>query len=253
MEIALCNTSGRIKNLGPYVPYMGSLNYLFCCLYSQMSTMFVEQGMVMDTTFGSFTIPVASISTFDTISVIVWIPIYDSNLMPAVRMFTGKEKGLSELQRMGIGLFISILAMISAAGVEIRHLQLAKELGLVDENIVVPLKIFWRIPQFFLVGAAEVFPFIRQLEFFHYQSPDAMRSLCSALSLLTTALGSYLNSLILTIVAAVTSAGGKPRWILDNLNKGRLDNFFWLMARLSFSNLVVYAFCAMRYKQKEAS
>ena len=72
----------------------------------------------MDRTIGSFTIPAASLSTFDTISVILWVPIYDSILMLVARKFTGKEKGLSELQRMGIGLFIFILAMMPGAVVK---------------------------------------------------------------------------------------------------------------------------------------
>lgn len=207
----------------------------------------------MDRTFGSFTIPAASLSTFDVISVIFWVPIYDQILVPIARKFTGKEWGFSELQRMGIGLFISILAMIAAAMVEIRRLQIADELGLIDEDVCVPLKIVWQSPQFFLVGAAEVFTNIGQLEFFYGQAPDAMRSLCSALALLTTSLGSYLNSLILTVVMAVTTVGGKPGWILDNLNKGRLDNFFWLLAGLSLLNLLVYVFCAIKYKPKRAS
>ncbi|KAK8954546.1 Peptide transporter PTR2 [Platanthera zijinensis] len=80
--------------------------------------------MVLDTTIRSFTIPPASLSTFDVISVIVWVPVYDSILMPIARRFTGKEWGFSELQRMGIGLFISILAMASAALVEIKRLGL---------------------------------------------------------------------------------------------------------------------------------
>ncbi|GAB4848161.1 hypothetical protein Ancab_002828 [Ancistrocladus abbreviatus] len=226
---------------------------VFAAVYAQMSTMFVEQGEVMDRTIGSFTIPAASLSTFDVISVIFWVPIYDKILVPVARKFTGKERGFSELQRMGIGLFISILSMIAAAFVEIKRLQLAKELGLVDKDVAVPLSIFWQIPQYFLVGAAEVFTFIGQLQFFYDQSPDAMRSLCSALSLLTTSLGSYLSSLILTIVTAVTTADGKTGWIPDNLNEGHLDYFFWLLAGLSVFNLLVYVFCASKYKQKKAT
>ncbi|GJT54179.1 peptide transporter PTR2-like protein [Tanacetum coccineum] len=71
------------------------------------------------------------------------------------------------------------------------------------------------------IGAAEVFFFIGQLEFFYDQSPDVMRSLCSALSLLTTALGNYLSSLILSMVTYFTTRGGKPGWIPDNLNEYR--------------------------------
>lgn len=226
---------------------------VFAAVYAQMSTMFVEQGMVMDRKIGSFTIPAATLSTFDVISVIFWVPIYDRVLVPIARKFTGKERGFSDLQRMGIGLFVSILSMAAAAVVEIRRLQIAEELGLLDKKVAVPLNIFWQVPQYFLVGAAEVFTFVGQLEFFYDQSPDAMRSLCSALSLLTTSLGNYLSSLILTVVTAITTAGGKPGWIPDNLNEGRLYNFFWLLAALSFLNLVVYVFCAMGYKQKKAT
>ncbi|XP_074294289.1 protein NRT1/ PTR FAMILY 8.3-like isoform X2 [Silene latifolia] len=226
---------------------------VFSAVYSQMATMFIEQGMVMDRTVGTFTIPAASLSIFDVISVILWVPVYDRILTPAARRFTGNERGFSDLQRMGIGLMISILAMVSAALVEIKRLQVARELNLIDHKVAVPLSIFWQIPQFFLVGAAEVFTFIGQLEFFYDQSPDAMRSLCSALSLLTTAFGNYLSSLILTIVTSVTTAGGKPGWIPDNLNKGQLYNFFWLLAGLSLFNLLVYLFCAMNYKQKKTS
>ncbi|CAI9096858.1 OLC1v1033096C3 [Oldenlandia corymbosa var. corymbosa] len=225
---------------------------VFSAVYAQMSTMFVEQGTMMDTSIGSFTIPAASLSTFDVISVIFWVPVYDRFLVPIARKFTGKERGFSELQRMGIGLFLSIFCMSAAAVVEIWRLQLAKDLGLVDEAVAVPLSVFWQIPQYFLLGAAEVFTFIGQLEFFYDQSPDAMRSLCSALSLLTTSLGNYLSSFILTLVAYFTTKGGNIGWIPDNLNKGHLDYFFWLLAGLSFLNMVIYIFCAKIYKSKKA-
>ncbi|XP_059447056.1 protein NRT1/ PTR FAMILY 8.3-like [Corylus avellana] len=226
---------------------------VFSAVYAQMSTLFVEQGMMMDTSIGSFTIPPASLSSFDVISVIFWVPIYDRIIVPIARKFTGKERGFSELQRMGIGLFISVLCMSAAALVEINRLRLARELGLVDEDVAVPISILWQIPQYFLLGAAEVFTFIGQLEFFYDQSPDAMRSLCSALSLLTTALGNYLSSFILTIVTYLTTQGGSTGWIPDNLNEGHLDYFFWLLAGLSFINLLFYVVCAKRYKQKKAS
>ncbi|KAL6970088.1 hypothetical protein U1Q18_029793 [Sarracenia purpurea var. burkii] len=226
---------------------------VFSAVYAQMSTMFVEQGTMMDTTVGSFSIPAASLSTFDVISVIFWVPVYDRFFIPIARKFTGNARGFSELQRMGIGLFISILCMSSAAFLEMKRLSLAEALGLVNEDVPVPISILWQIPQYFFLGAAEVFTFIGQLEFFYDQSPDAMRSLCSALSLLTTSLGNYLSSFILTIVTSLTTKGGKDGWIPDNLNKGHLDYFFWLLAGLSFLNMVVYVFCAKMYKQKKAS
>jgi len=226
---------------------------VFSAVYAQISTMFVEQGMVLDPSIGSFKIPPASLSTFDVVSVIIWVPIYDSILVPLARRFTGNERGFTALQRMGIGLLISILAMSAAAVLEIQRLAIARDAHLVDQNVPVPLSILWQIPQYFLVGAAEVFTFIGALEFFYDQSPDAMRSLCSALQLLTTALGNYLSAFILTMVAYFTTRGGNPGWIPDNLNGGHLDYFFWLLAGLSFLNFVVYILCANKFKSKKAA
>lgn len=226
---------------------------VFAAVYAQMSTLFVEQGTMLDKTIGSFRIPPASLSTFDVVSVIFWVPVYDRVIVPIARKVTGKERGFTEIQRMGIGLFISVLCMSAAAVVEIKRLELARELDLVHKPEAVPLSILWQIPQYFLLGAAEVCTFIGQLEFFYDQSPDAMRSLCSALSLLTTALGNYLSSFILTIVTYFTTRNGQPGWIPDNLNEGHLDFFFWLLAGLSFLNLLVYIVCAKRYRPKKAS
>ncbi|XP_073031165.1 protein NRT1/ PTR FAMILY 8.3-like [Primulina eburnea] len=151
----------------------------------------------------------------------------------------GKERGFSELQRMGIVLFLLVFCMSAAAIVEIWRLDLAQSLWLVDEPVPVPISIFWQVPQNFLLGAAEVFTFIGQLEFFYDQSPDAMRSLCSAFALFTTSLGNYLmSSFVLTIVT----------WIPDNLNKGHLDYLFWLLAGLSLLNLVIHVFCSKNFK-----
>lgn len=227
---------------------------VFSAVYAQMSTMFVEQGMTMDTSIGSFEIPVASLSIFDVLSVMIWVPVYDRIIVPIVRKYTGKERGFTELQRMGIGLVISILSMTAAALVEIKRLDIVRILDLVHDTVTpVPMTIFWQIPQYFLIGASEIFFFIGQLEFFYDQSPDAMRSLCSALSLLTNALGSYLSTLIVTIVTSVTTKGGKQGWIPDNLNEGHLDYYFWLLASLSFLNFLVYIACVRRYKYKKAN
>jgi peptide/histidine transporter 3/4 len=156
---------------------------------------------------------------------------------------------------MGIGLIISIASMVAAAIVEIKRLQLAKEHDLLDpteSTPMVPMSIFWQVPQYFLVGMAEIFTFIGQSEFFYDQAPDAMRSLCSALPLTTVALGNYLSSLLVTIISRITTKGGKePGWIPDkNLNIGHMDYFFWLLAVLSFLNALAYIACARWYRYK---
>lgn len=225
---------------------------IFSAVYAQMSSLFVEQGKMMDRTIGSFTIPAASLSTFNIIGVIIWVLIYDRVIVKVARKFTGHERGFTVLQRMGIGLFLSIICMAAAAILESKRLQIANEFGLVDEDVAVPLSILWQIPQYFLLGAAEVFNFVGQHEFFYEEAPDAMRSFCSALAMLTNSLGNYLSSLIVTIVAYITTEDGSPGWLPDNLNEGHLDYFFWLLAAFSCLNMLVYIVYARRYKQKKA-
>lgn len=225
---------------------------IFATVYGQMSTLFVLQGQTMNTHVGnsSFKIPPASLSIFDTISVIFWVPVYDRIIVPIARKFTGHKNGLTQLQRMGVGLFISIFSMVAAAFLELVRLRTVRRNNYYELEEI-PMTIFWQVPQYFLIGCAEVFTFIGQLEFFYEQAPDAMRSLCSALSLLTVAFGQYLSSLLVTIVTNISTKNGSPGWIPDNLNYGHIDYFFWLLAVLSVLNLIVYVFVARLYTYKK--
>jgi len=109
---------------------------------------------MMDTNISSFKLSPASLSTFNVASVILWVPVYDRILVPIARIFTGKKRGLSMFRRMAIGHFISGMCMLAAAVVEIKRLQLARELDFVDKPVAVPLSVLWQIPQYFLLGAA---------------------------------------------------------------------------------------------------
>lgn len=215
--------------------------------------MFVLQGNTMDQHMGPhFEIPSASLSLFDTLSVIFWAPVYDQIIVPFTRRYTGNERGFTQLQRMGIGLVISIFSMVVAGVLEVARLDVVRKNNYYDLKYI-PMSIFWQVPQYFLIGCAEVFTFIGQLEFFYDQAPDAMRSLCSALSLTTVALGNYLSTLLVTIVTKVTTRNGKLGWIPDNLNRGHLDYFYWLLAILSLMNFIVYLWIAKRYTYKKAT
>ncbi|CAL9178859.1 unnamed protein product [Musa hybrid cultivar] len=227
---------------------------VFSTVYGQMGTMFVLQGNTLDPYMGPhFKIPAASLSIFDTISVIVWVPIYDRIIVPLARRSTGRERGFTQLTRMGIGLVISIFSMVSAGILEVVRLRIVASHNMYDSHAYLPISIFWQIPQYFIVGAAEVFTFIGQLEFFYDQAPDAMRSLCSALSLTTVALGNYLSTVLVTVVTGITTRNGKLGWIPDNLNRGHLDYFFWLLAVLSLVNFVAYLLIAKWYTYKKTT
>ncbi|XP_061374186.1 protein NRT1/ PTR FAMILY 8.1-like [Gastrolobium bilobum] len=242
----------ELKSIIRLLPVWATL-IAFATVYSQMSTMFVLQGNTMDQHIGPhFKIPSASLSLFDTLSVIFWAPVYDRIIVPCAKKFTGHEQGFTQLQRMGIGLFISIVSMVIAGILEVVRLDIIRRNNYYDLQTI-PMSIFWQVPQYFIVGCAEVFTYIGQLEFFYGQAPDAMRSLCVALSLTTNALGNYISTLLVTIVTKITTRHGRLGWIPDNLNRGHLDYFYWLLAILSFLNFLVYIWIAKRYRYKKVA
>ncbi|KAF3328011.1 protein NRT1/ PTR FAMILY 8.3-like protein [Carex littledalei] len=245
---SLCTTSQveELKSILRLLPIWTTF-ILFASVSTQESTVFVEQGMFMNPRLGSLNIPPASLTTFDVLAVIAFTPFYDKIIVPVARRFTGKDRGFSHLQRAGIGLFFAVLAMVSAAIVETKRLEVATNEGLVHETVAVSMSILWQIPQHVLVGVGEVFNQIGMLEFFYDQAPDSMRSLCLALALLTIALGGYVTSIILTMTDLVFG------WIPDNLNEGHLDRFFWLVSGLCMLNLAVFVYFASRYRYKRNS
>ena len=75
----------------------------------------------------------------------------------------------------------------------------------------------------------QVLASIGQLEFFYDQAPDVMRSCSMALQLLSVCIGSYLSG---ALVAAISSLSYRMgcNWLPQDLNYGRLDLFFLLLA-----------------------
>ncbi|KAF8781237.1 hypothetical protein HU200_000656 [Digitaria exilis] len=215
--------------------------------------LFVEQGQVMDNNINGFSIPPATLTTFNCLCILILAPSYNKVLVPILSRITGMKRGLSELQRIGVGMVFAMLSLISAALVEMVRLDMAKKRGLVHHNSVVPVKIMWQGPQYIFVGVAKVFTVVGFIEFAYEQSPDAMRSLCQACSLIMITLGSYLVSITLKFINSVTGERGSHGWIPENLNEGRLDQFFWLMAGLQLLNVLAFVYCATRYKRKLAT
>jgi hypothetical protein len=78
-----------------------------------------------------------------------------------------------------------------------------------------------------------------------------MRSLASALQLLTNALGSYVATAVTSIINSVTTANGSLGWLPDNLNQGRLDYYYVVLVVLSVLNVFFFIFVAHFYKYKK--
>lgn len=216
---------------------------IYSVVFTQMASLFVEQGDVMNSHIGEFHLPAASMSAFDICSVLICTGIYRKILVPVAGKLNGNPKGLSELQRMGIGLIIGMLAMIAAGATEIQRLKYIS-----PGEKASSLSIFWQIPQYVLVGASEVFMYVGQLEFFNGQAPDGIKSFGSSLCMASISFGNYVSSLLVVMVMGITAKGDKPGWIPDDLNTGHMDRFYFLLAVLTAFDFVIYLICANWYK-----
>ncbi|KAK6118975.1 hypothetical protein DH2020_047261 [Rehmannia glutinosa] len=224
---------------------------LFWTVYAQMTTFSVSQATTMNRHIGkSFEIPGAALTAFFVAGILLTVPVYDRVIVPICRRILKNPHGLSPLQRIGVGLVLSILAMVAAALTEVKRLKVARSHGLAhDPTSTVPLSVFWLVPQFLLVGSGEAFTYIGQLDFFLRECPKGMKTMSTGLFLSTLSLGFFFSSILVTVVHKVT--GHKKPWLADNLNEGKLYDFYWLLTILSVFNLAIFLYFARRYVYKE--
>lgn len=250
-KIATVTRIEEVKMIVKLLP-IWSTCIMFWTVYSQILTFSVEQANTMDRRTGSFQIPSASLQVFVVGSIVFFTTFSEKVLVPSMRRWTGRPEGITSLQRVSVGLFLSMIAMLAAALVEKKRLDMARQHGLTDkETVTVPLSVYWLVPQFLLVGAGEAFAYVGQLEFFLKEAPVSMKSMSTGLFLSTLSLGFFWSSLLVTLVNSLTSHGSSPGWLPNNLNRGRLDYFYWLLTVLSFLNLLMFFLFSCFYKYTE--
>lgn len=292
------NEVARVKLLARASPFLFPM-IMFWGIYSQMSTAFQNQGCQMDVNLGDMQIPVSTLQMFDTISILVFVPIFDIWLLPWLER---KGYHMTMLGKIALGFIFAAAAMVVAAFVETGRRANARDEGDYfdksarehasacididdfnpyeyqkwyagdsdhepyncrktcgdkdDEKLLsldciecdkIPqqskVNILAQIPQFMLIGIAEIFSSISSLEFFYSQAPSSMRSVTQSVNLFTTALGTWMVIPLIYIV----NSGDKP-WVPDDVDKGALDAYFFLLAALMGLNTVYVRYLTKGYK-----
>lgn len=232
----------QVKILISVVPIF-ACTIIFNTILAQLQTFSVQQGSSMNTQITkNFHIPPASLQAIPYIMLIFVVPIYDTLVVPLARKFTGHDSGVAPLQRIGFGLFVATFSMVSAAIMENKRRKSAL-------NSNEKLSIFWITPQFLIFGLSEMFTAVGLIEFFYKQSLKGMQSFLTAMTYCSYSFGFYLSSLLVSLVNKITSSNGNGGgWLSDNdLNKDRLDLFYWLLAALSLINFLNYLFWSKWY------
>ncbi|GKV10874.1 hypothetical protein SLEP1_g22182 [Rubroshorea leprosula] len=222
------------------LPIFASTIMMNCCL-AQLQTFTVEQGIMMGRTMKNFTIPTQSLTVFPLIIMLASIPLYER----FARIVGTKQSWISNwlrpLKRIGVGLALASASMAAAAVVEAKRREEEVSKG-------AAISVFWLAWQYLLLGVADVLALGGMLEFFYSGAPDSMRSISTALSWCSTAMGYFISSVLVTIANSISEKFRK-KWLPGHdLNHGRLDLFYTLLCALNFLNLLNYIFWAKRYQ-----
>ncbi|KAJ6945278.1 protein NRT1/ PTR FAMILY 5.4-like [Populus alba x Populus x berolinensis] len=225
---------------------------MFTVVIVQTHTLFIKQGSTMTRSIGpNFQVPPASFQSLVGLTILFTIPLYERVFIPAARKITGNSSGITMLQRIGVGLFLSIVEMVVAALVEAKRVSIAREHGLMDiPKATIPMSVWWILPQYMISGISDVFTVVGLQELFYDQMPESMRSMGAAAYISVTGLGSFFNTAIITVVQAIT-ARSSGILLGNNLNRAHVDYFYWILAVLSALNFCVYLWVAHGFVYKK--
>jgi len=216
---------------------------------AQQGTFTVLQALKMDRHLGpKFQIPAGSMGVISLITIALWLPLYEKFLVPTLRKMTNQEEGITLLQRIGVGMLFSILSMVVAGFVEKIRRDSAKSNP--NPLEIAPMSVLWLAPQLILMGLCEAFNILGQIEFFNMQFPDHMRSIGNSLFACSFAGASYVSSILVNIIHHTTRTHDHPDWLENDINKGRIDYFYYLIALIGTLNFVFFIYVARRYQYK---
>lgn len=226
---------------------------------AQQTQYVVFQALQSDRRFfnSKFQIPAASYTVFTMITLVIFVPIYDRVIVPKLRHITSKEGGISLLQRIGFGISLTVLASLVSALVEEkrRNLALTKPtLGYEPHRgEISSMSALWLVPQLCLAGLAESFTAIGLVEFYYKQFPENMRSVAGAFFFCGMAASSYLNGFLVMIIHRTTEGAATGNWLPEDLNKGRLDYFYFLITTIGLLNLCYFLVISRWYRYKDGT
>ncbi|EPS70163.1 hypothetical protein M569_04601, partial [Genlisea aurea] len=226
------------------------MTFIPSTIVAQTGTLFVKQGTTLERKIGSFTIPPASLGGFVTLFMLILIFLYDRLFVKTVRRWTKNPRGITLLQRLGLGMMMYVLVMTVAAIVEHHRLGVARRNGATEIGSQVSVSIFILLPQFILMGLADGFFFVPIIEFFYDQAPAGMKSLGTSYYLTSIGIGNFISSFLVATVSRVTGGEEGRGWIRNNLNTSRLDYYYSTLAVLCVANFALFLVVSKFYVYK---
>lgn len=160
---------------------------IYWLVYGQMTSNFISQAGQMKT----YNIPNDIMSNIDPITLLIFIPIVEKKLYPALR-----RRGIlfGPISRIYTGFMCAGMAMLYASFVQYKVYSAGP---CYDSPVTCPegdghpndVSVFWQIPAYILIGFSEIFASVTGLEYAFTNAPASMKSLVMSIFLLTNAGG----------------------------------------------------------------
>lgn len=246
----------EVKILLKLVP-IPACTIMLSVVLTEYLTLSVQQAYTLNTRMGHLKLPVTCMPVFPGLSIFLILALYYSTFVPLSRRITGHPHGASQLQRVGLGLAVSILSAAWAGAFERYRRNYAVKHGYeaIFLTAMPNFSAYWLLIQYCLIGIAEVFCIVGLLEFLYQEAPDAMRSVGSAYAAVAGGLGCFVATILNNIIESITrdDKKGRQSWLAQNINLGRFDYLYWLLAALSVINFFAFLYSAKRYKYRDRS
>jgi len=188
----------------------------FWSLYDQTGSAWVLQAKHMDRYWMGIEWLPSQIQVVNPFLILVLIPIFSYGIYPLFDTVFP----LTPLRRIAIGFFVTVLAFILSAQIEMRIAD-----GF-HPNIV------WQLLAFVVITSAEVMVSITCLEFSYTQAPRALKSVVMALFLLSVSLGNAFTSLVNYFIqredGSVILEGASYYWFFAGVMLAASLLFIWV-------------------------
>ncbi len=196
---------------------------MFWALFDQNGSSWVLQAQQMDRHLFGIEILPSQIQAANPLLIVLLTPLFYKFLYPAL----ARHLHLGYLNKIAIGLFITVLSFVLVAGIQVR----------IDAGF--QPGIGWQLLAYLLLTSAEVMVSITCLEFSYTQAPKTMKSLVMSLYMGAVALGNLFTS-------AVNFFIQNP----DGSSRLAGAGYFWFFAALMLATALGFVWYSRNYREK---
>ncbi|GLT92216.1 hypothetical protein SLE2022_100660 [Rubroshorea leprosula] len=217
--------------------------FIITCM-AHLVTFTVQQSLTLDSHILGFKIPGPSLPVIPQIFNVIFIALYNHVFVPVARRITGIPTGIRYFQRIEVELVPSTISMAVTGVVETRRKSVSVQHNVVDSTEPLPMSAFWLGFQYAIFGLSDMFAPVGLLDFYYARSSAGMKSIGTASLNCSLAFGYFTSSVVVEVVNWVTVG-----WLAsNNLNRDKLNYFYWLLSGMNMVNFFIFLVCASWYK-----